>query len=261
MSEVNFMNVTELGGEQVSNAQLSRFYQRYAWASAYCKGKDVLEVACGTGPGLGYLASLSKSLIAGDFSSEVLSVTKSHYGDRVKLIQFDAQSMPFPDSSFDVIILFEALYYIPDANRFFDECVRTLRPGGKLLMATANCSLFDFNPSPFSTKYFTVPELTTVLKSKGFSVEVFAGSPTSQEGLMGKGLRIVKKIAVSFNLIPGSMSGKRFLKRLVFGKLVTMPKELKASEISYVPPISIDKNVPDTLHQVIYFSATLVGKQ
>jgi len=37
-----------------------------------------------------------------------------------------------------VIILFEAIYYIPDAEKFVEECARVLRLGGKVLIATAN---------------------------------------------------------------------------------------------------------------------------
>lgn len=261
MSEVNFLNVTELAGDEVSSAQLSRFYQRYGWAASYSAGKDVLEAACGTGPGLGYLASKSKSLTAGDFSKEVLAVAKNHYGDRIKLVNFDAQSTPFESSSFDVIILFEALYYLPSADKFFDECRRLLRPGGIILLATANCSLFDFNPSPYSTKYFTVPELSSILASKGFKVECFGGSPVSKKSIKGNILSTVKKVAVTFNLIPGSMKGKKLLKRLVFGKLVTMPKELKESEVKYTQPISLPTTTEDFVHQVLYFKATIEGKQ
>jgi len=61
--------------------------------------------------------------------------------------------MPFEDKSKDVIILFEAIYHIPDADRFVKECVRVLWPGGKVLVGTANKDLYDFNPSPYSYKY------------------------------------------------------------------------------------------------------------
>ncbi len=257
MSQINFIKVTEVGGEQVSRAQLIRFYQRYAWAGLFCKDKDVLEVACGTGPGLGYLASISKSLTAGDFSPEVLAVAKTHYGDRLNLLEFDAQSIPLADASFDVIILFEAIYYLPNVDRFFSECQRLLRPNGILLLATANKNLFDFNPSPFSTSYYNPPELTSMLAKYNFETEFFGGSPVAQEGLKSKILRYAKKLAVSFNLMPGSMESKRMLKRLVFGKLVTMPSELKVDDVQYVSPVSIQGSSPDIVHQVLYFVAKL----
>ena len=84
-------------------------------AGQYCADKDVVEVACGSGQGLGYLAGIAGSFEAGDFSDEILSIARQHYGERISLKQFDAQDMPFEDKSKDVIILFEAMYYIPDA--------------------------------------------------------------------------------------------------------------------------------------------------
>jgi len=257
MLQKNFINVTEVGGEQVSQAQISRFYQRYIWAGSFCKGKDVLEAACGTGPGLGYLASVSNSLTAGDYSPDVLAVAKAYYGDRIALHEFDAQVIPFADASFDVIILFEALYYVPDADRFFAECRRLLRPDGILLLATANRDLFDFNPSPFSVRYYNPPELSVLLTKHGFDTEFFGGSPVDTAGLKSRVLRLAKKMAVSFNLIPGSMRSKRLLKRLVFGRLVLMPHELRVGDALYEAPVPIDGRWPDAVHQVLYCVAKL----
>lgn len=254
MENVNFLNVTELAGDSVSRAQLSRFYQRYGWAGTFCEGKDVLEVACGTGPGLGYLASKSKSFAAGDLAEDVLNIAKSNYGNKINLVQFSAENIPFPNNSFDLIILFEAIYYIPNARLFLNECKRLLRPGGMVLIATANCSLYDFNPSPYSTKYFTVLELTQQLNEMGFEVECFAGSPVNENNLKSKIIRKIKKIAVTYNLIPGSMEGKKLLKKIFFGKLIEMPKLLTSVD-SYVAPIEIDSNSNDIIHQVIYFKA------
>jgi SAM-dependent methyltransferase len=252
MSQKNFINVTEVGGERVSQAQMSRFYQRYIWAGSFCKDKNVLEVACGTGPGLGYLASVSNFLTAGDYSPDVLAVAKAHYGDRIQLHEFDAQAIPFADASFDVIILFEALYYLPDPDIFFAECRRLLRPDGVLLLATANRDLFDFNPSPFAVRYYNPPELSSLLAKHGFDTEFFGGSPVDTSSLKSRVLRLAKKIAVSFNLIPGSMRSKRLLKRLVFGRLVLMPHELRVGDARYESPVSIDGRWLDDAHQVLY---------
>ena len=64
---IDYLDVTELAGDDVSSEQVQRCSNRYFWAGEYCDGKDVVEVACGTGPGLCYLINKSKSLEAGDF--------------------------------------------------------------------------------------------------------------------------------------------------------------------------------------------------
>ncbi len=93
----NFTDVTELSGDEVSTEQVERIAHRYIWAADYCRNKDVAEVACGTGQGLGILDDVSKTLKAGDFSQEILNLARKHYCDRVKLERFDAQNMPYEE--------------------------------------------------------------------------------------------------------------------------------------------------------------------
>lgn len=256
MSQADFLTVTERGGEPVSSAQLERFYQRYLWAGRLCAAKDVLEMACGTGPGLGYLQEVSRSLVAGDISESIVGLARQHYGARVDLRQFDATRTHIADQSFDVVILFEAIYYFPEVKRLIAEVHRLLRPRGLFLLATANKDLFDFNPSPFSHSYYNPPELNALLEEFGFSCSFFGGSAVPPPGLRSRVMRSLKRFAVTFKLIPGSMAGKRFLKRLVFGSLVPMPVELKAEGVKVSDPIPIPADQPDTRHLVLYCQAT-----
>lgn len=256
LKKPDFISVTERGGETVSRAQLDRFHQRYIWAGRIGAGKDVLEMACGTGPGLGHLQAVSRRFSAGDIAPSVLEHARHHYGQRIDLHQFDATHTPFADQSFDVVILFEAIYYVPDAEALLREVKRLLRPGGQFLVATANKDLFDFNPSPFSHRYFNPPELRELLARHGFDATFFAGSPVPEDGPRQKLIRALKKAAVGLHLIPSSMNGKRLLKRLVFGKLVRMPVELTTDDARYQDPAPISSDQPDTRHQVLYCVAT-----
>lgn len=70
-------------------------------------------------------------------------------------------------------------------------------------------------------------------------------------------LRPVKKMAGALGLIPKTMEGKKRLKRLVFGGLVTMPAEIADGLCPYVAPIPIPADRADTRHKVIYALATL----
>ena len=91
----------------------------------------------------------------------------------------------------------------------------------------------------------------------GFQVQCYGGTPVSSVSLKQKLLRPVKKMVVSIGLMPGSMAGKKILKRLVFGSMVTMPAEITSDTSTYTPPISIPNHKPDTHHKVIYCKATL----
>ena len=81
---------------------------------------------------MGYLSKIAKSFNAGDYSEKILEIAREHYGSRITLKQFDAQNLPYKDNSMDVIILFEAIYYLPSAERFVSECRHVLRDGGKV---------------------------------------------------------------------------------------------------------------------------------
>lgn len=247
----DFSTVTERGGEWVSPAQLSRFLQRYSWAGELGVDKDILEVACGTGPGLGYLNSLAKSLIAGDISDEVLTVAKKHYGDRITIENFDATGTPCSDNSIDVVVIFEAIYYLPDFSKFLTEVKRVLRSGGILLIATANKDLPDFNPSPYAVKYYNPRELFEILNENGFKAEFFGGSPVATDSIIGRIYHALKKIAVKYRLVPSTMRGKKLLKLIFSGRLKKMPMELEPTGKAVEPlvPIGATEN---TQHQVIY---------
>ena len=251
----SFLDVTELAGEEISLEQLERLCHRYYWAARYCAGRDVLEVACGAGPGLRYLAGKARSLKAGDFSPEVLARAKAHIGNDIELRVFDAQDIPFPNKSFDIVILFEALYYIPSAERFVAEAWRILRPGGILLISNSNKDLYDFNPSSFSTVYHGVVELRRLLEAAGFMPSFFGYLAVDQVSFRQRILRPVKKAAVALNLMPKTMAGKKLLKRLVFGEMVRMPETISEGMASYSEPEPISANLPDRTHKIVYCAA------
>mgnify|MGYP002641309518 FL=1 len=190
---IDYSTVTEMAGDEITKEQLNRLCHRYYWADNFCSDKDVIEAACGTGPGAGYLSKLSKSYIAGDYDPGILSFAQQHYGERVDLRQFDAQVMPFDDNSKDVIIIFEAIYYLPNVGEFIRECKRVLRKGGQVLIATANKDHYDFNPSPFSHAYYGVVEFQELFAQFGFDVECFGYLPIGEVSWRQRLLRPVKK--------------------------------------------------------------------
>lgn len=254
-STERFLHVTEIVGEEISKEQLDRLCHRYYWAGAFCEDRDVLEVACGSGPGLRYLAHRARSLKAGDYSPEVLARIEGEVLRVCDVRAFDAQAMPYEDASLDVVVIFEALYYIPEAGRFIAEASRVLRPNGLLLIANANKDLYDFNPSPHSHVYHGVVELDGLLKSGGFEPSFYGYLRTDQVSWRQRLLRPVKAAAVRFNLIPSTMAGKRILKRLIFGAHVTMPAAIAEDMVPYSPPEPILAHQADRVHKVIYCSA------
>ena len=249
---IDFSIITELVGDPVSQVQVQRLIQRYVWAAQKCQDCDVLDLACGVGAGMGLFGAVARQVIGADISEQILGRAVRYYGQRFNFCSCDAQMLPFDSGSFDVIVMFEAIYYLPRADMFFAECRRVLRPGGKILISTANRDLYDFNASLYSTVYLNPPEMSAWLGAAGFSAQFFGGDPARTGGLLVQSLRWVKFVAAQLYLIPESMHGKRLLRRLIFGKLVPMPAELTGLEAPYEAPVPIPPHLPDQTHRVLY---------
>ncbi len=248
---VNYSTVTELSGARATRAQLARMYQRYYFAGGFSEGKDVLEIACGSGQGLGYLARRSRSVVGIDIDERVLALARNYYGDRIEIRQMDAEALSFPEGSFDVVVHFEAIYYLPRPERFASEVRRVLRPGGVLVLCTTNKDLPGFNPSPFSHRYFGPPELVALLSPHGFSIECFGADRVGPLTLRGHALRTLKRAAVQLDLIPKTMRGKELLKRIVFGSLIELPREIPEGQL-VESPTPIPANRADREHDVLF---------
>jgi ubiquinone/menaquinone biosynthesis C-methylase UbiE len=251
---VSYQTVTELPGGKASKEQLERLYQRYRFAYQFCKGKDVLEVACGAGQGLGYLAGAAKTVVGGDIDQENLKFAKTKYEQRnnIRIELLDAQKISFSDKSFDVVIFYEAIYYLKEAERFFDEAYRILREDGLLVICTANKDWGDFNPSPFSTRFFSVPELNSLLVQKFYDVKFYGGFKVKTNGLRTVIISLIKRIAIFLKIIPKTMKGKEFFKRLFFGQLLPLPAEIYEGMTEYIEPVPVAADLPNDDYKVIF---------
>lgn len=254
----DFTTVTESPGIMASREQLERLYTRYIFASGYCNGGETLEVACGTGIGLGLLARHSGRVVGGDIDPGNLEVAKRTYGCRsnIEVRRIDAHSLPFSDSSFDLIVLYEAIYYLEEPLKFIKEARRVLKNGGTLLICSVNREWAGFNPSPFSRAYYSASELCVLLNGAGYrKVETFADSPAEGNTLKETVVRVIKRSAVALDLIPKTMKGKEVLKRVFFGKLTPLPAELKEEKVEYARPVPIGGNATNSGYKVIYAAA------
>jgi len=246
----SYVPVTEIPGSGATPEQLQMLTTRYRFAADLTAGRDVLEVACGPGIGLGYLARGARRVVGGDVDERLLQAAKRHYGRRISLLRLDAHVLPFADRSFDAVILFEALYYLTEPVRFTSEARRVLRPAGMLLISTVNKDWRGFNPSPHSTRYFSAGELRALLESSGFAVELRGGFPSGASTLGGKVLGYARRSAVRLHLIPATMQGKQMLKRLVYGPLRTLPAELQNGPAAPILPLRGD--APASRFKVLY---------
>lgn len=244
--------VTELPGGHASREQISRLYHRYRTAASYAGGKDVLEVGCGAGQGLGYLARRARSVIGGDFTDANLRQARRHYNGTAGLVRLDAHHLPFPEASFDLVVLFEAIYYLAQPEDFLAESRRVLRNGGTLLVSTVNCDWADFNPSPFSVRYFSAPDLAASLRRRNYEAELYGAYPVVNETARARAVSALKRSAVTLGLMPRTMKGKEIFKRVFFGKLEPLAAEIEDGMAEYVPLEPVSADMPDSRHKILY---------
>src|SRR5713101_4332468 len=106
-------------------------------------GMRILEVACGRGGFVRQLARAGAFVTGCDFSSAALHAASTKLfvpggPPLAALVQGDAQSLPFADSSFDAVVSCEKIEHLPKVQAAVVEFHRVTRPGGKLFLTTPN---------------------------------------------------------------------------------------------------------------------------
>jgi SAM-dependent methyltransferase len=250
----DFSSVTELPRQGATRMQMSMLRTRYGWAAQYTADKDVLEVACGAGLGLGWLAERARRVAAGDVDEENCRIAgETHQGQaNIRVQWMSALELPFEAGSFDVALLFEAQYYLADLPRFLTEAQRVLRPGGALLISTVNCEWSGFHPSFLHTRYWNAVELLQALEDAEFETHLCAGFPERDRG--GGVRKRLKAVASHLGCIPRSMRAKAILKRIFYGRLDCIPERLD-SVGSAEPMIPVDGGTDLTRYRTLYFEA------
>lgn len=105
------------------------------------RGTKVLDVGCGIGG--------STRILAKDYGFEATGITISPKqvqrateltpeGVSAKFQVDNALDLSFPDNSFDVVWSIEAGPHMPDKNKYAQEMMRVLKPGGTLVVADWN---------------------------------------------------------------------------------------------------------------------------
>jgi len=159
-----------------------------------------------------------------------------------------------------VVLLYEAIYYLRCVERFLAEAQRVLRPEGALIVCTVNREWIDFNPSPFSARYYSASELRRLFEARGFRCTVLGAFPVSRSRGISLVTSLIKRTAVALRLIPRTMKGKQVLKRLFLGRLAPLPAELAdGPDISPEPLIAIQPGQPANRFKVIYVVGGAAG--
>jgi len=255
-----FEEVTETTGTPVSAEGASMMYTRYHVAAELARGKRVLEVACGSGQGLGLVGRAAAQVVAGDVSRALLGRAHVHYGVRIPCVRFRAEALPFAGGAFDLVLLFEASYYMTDLGGVLGEIARVLAHGGTALLVNANPERPDFIKSPHSVDYHSADDFRRALGGRGFRVSVEGAFPVDASAgagrsrWLGRGLSLTRRVLEGLHLVPRTLQGRARLKRLVYGKLRALPPELPEDFAPVAPRTPLPPG-PVRSYKVIYVTA------
>jgi ubiquinone/menaquinone biosynthesis C-methylase UbiE len=133
-----------------------RFLAFSRLVSAVPRDAKIVDVGCGTGRGLGYLAQAGYTDLTGlDYTPAMLEVAernlKDQFPDRtIPLMQGDAFHLPFEDRSFDCLVSFNFLHMfrLDLQDQLIREMARVVRPGGRLIV-----ELESIHKGLFFTRY------------------------------------------------------------------------------------------------------------
>ncbi|UGT41893.1 class I SAM-dependent methyltransferase [Nocardia yamanashiensis] len=143
-----------------------------------CRDKVVLEAGSGEGYGANMIAEVAAKVIGLDYDDSAVAHVRAKY-PRVEMIQGNLADLPLEDGSVDIVVNFQVIEHLWDQAQFLRECLRVLKPGGKLLISTPNRITFspgrDTPLNPFHTRELNAAEMDELLVEAGFQVELMAG--------------------------------------------------------------------------------------
>jgi SAM-dependent methyltransferase len=113
----------------------TEIYKKYIDCLTKCP-EDGLIVELGSG------ASFIKEFIPSAITTDLIPYNELD-------LVVDATAMPFENNTVKAIFMMNVLHHIPDAHAFFNEAIRTLKPGGRIFIVDEFPGLF----SKFIYKY------------------------------------------------------------------------------------------------------------
>lgn len=144
-----------------------------------------LEVGVGTGR-FAFALGIADGV---DPSPRMLEIAASR---GISIHQGTAESLPFPDSSFDGVLMALTLCFVRDANQVLQECLRVLRLSGRLLLGIVPAEsdwgqeyikkASNGHPIYSMARFRTATEIVELVRSAGFTHMDSASAPFWKPG-------------------------------------------------------------------------------
>lgn len=135
-------------------------WARYRWAAQFCRGKCVVDIACGSGYGTSYLAQVAQQAIGIDHDRSVIEYCRRTY-PTARFYCADAQCFKLTQPV-DVIVSMETIEHLPSPERFLERVCAALRSDGIFLCSTPLTGVVP--QSPHHVREYTAEEFQAMLQ-------------------------------------------------------------------------------------------------
>jgi len=146
------------------------------------RGARVTDLGCGSGVFSDLLQRAGFACVGLDISPKLIAIGRRKYPD-VEFLEGDVEHLPFPDASFDGVVLSGLVHHFPDPTQCAAEVFRVLRPGGRFVAFDPNRKnpfvwLYRDRSSPFyspvgvteNERPVLAGEIAAVFRRAGFAV-------------------------------------------------------------------------------------------
>lgn len=123
----------------------------------WVRGRDVLEIGCGMGFHTETLVRAGARVTSVDLTKTGVEATTRRLalkGLAATVIEADAESLPFPDNSFDFVWSWGVIHHSSNTGRIVREIARVLRPEGR-------CTIMVYNREGIPAKFALVKHVIT----------------------------------------------------------------------------------------------------
>jgi SAM-dependent methyltransferase len=185
-----------------------------------------LEIGAGTGYfSLNLLqAGVVREAMCTDISPGMvatLGLNAQRLGLEVKAARADAESLPFADASFDLVLGHAVLHHLPNLRRAFAEFHRVLRPGGRIVFAG--------EPSRMGDRIASLPKRGALALAPAWRalMRASAAPPPATPGSAAEVAHELERCVDIHTFTPGELS--RHARRTGFTAVTVRGEELTAN--------------------------------
>jgi ubiquinone/menaquinone biosynthesis C-methylase UbiE len=143
----------------------------------------LLDIATGGGHVAKAFAPFVSKVIASDLTPEILTHAETFLResgiDNFEILVADAEDVPLPDASVELVTCRIAPHHFPNPDRFVNEAARVLRPGGRFVLIDSTVeegeagtffNRFEKLRDPSHVRSLTIDEWQTLIAASGLTV-------------------------------------------------------------------------------------------